>query len=197
MNKKVIVFIILALVIIVALGWYFYPKENIQSQLEKIKQEYPELASQVDDVIEWENKLKEDESIIENYLTLGLAWKSLADRTKDRQITNYKDYYQKALGVYQQGIEITNHHNALFMNNAGNMAKYLEDYELVEDYYQEAISVDPGRDVYYIALAELYEHEMNKTKDEIIAVYDEGISRIVNPGFLEKRKESYLNRINQ
>ena len=37
---------------------------------------------------------------------------------------------------------------------------------------------------------------MNKTKDEIIAVYDQGIKRVMNPSFLEKRKEGYLKRVN-
>lgn len=198
MNKKTITFIILILIILAILaGWYFYSKENTISQLEKIKIDNPDLTIMVDDIISWENKLKEDESRVESYATLGLAWKSLADRAKDLKIANYKNYYKKALEVYEQGILVTIRKNTLFLVNAGNMAKYLEDYEQAEDYYKEAISVAPGDDALYILLAELYEYRLNKSQDEITAVYDEGMKRVLSPEFLKQRKEAYLERSNQ
>lgn len=148
-------------------------------------------------MIKWEKELKKDESRVEIYTTLGLAWKSLADWSQNAGVDNYKDYYQKALGVYEKGIEITRRRNTLLITNAANMAKYLEDYELAEDYYKEAISVSPGDVTYYVSLAELYEYNMGKSKDEIIAVYDEGIKVVIDFGFLQKRKESYLKRANE
>jgi len=194
MSKKVIIFILIAIAI-VAVGWYFYAAQDSQSQLEKLKQEYTELTSLVDDVIKWESKLKEDETRVETYSTLGLAWKSLADKAYDLKLDNYKDYYRKALEVYERGIEITNRRNTLFMINAANMAKYLEDYELAEDYYKEAITVAPGDVRYYVLLAELYEYKMHKSKDEIIAVYDQGMEKVINPQVLQKYKDNYLKRV--
>jgi len=194
MSREKIIMIFILTLIVLAGGWYFYSRpDNAQSELEKLKSEYPELASYVDEVIELKNKLKE-ENKVESYVALGLALKSLADWAKNAGVENYKDYYQQALRVYEEGILITNRKNTLFMENAGNMAKYLENYELAEDYYKEAISVSPGDDNYYILLAELYEYRMNKTKEEVAAVYDEGMSRVINPGYLEKLKESYLER---
>jgi len=197
MSKKIIILIILTLLIIISLGWHFYAKQNIVSDLEKVKQEHPELAGYVDDVIKYENKLKEDETIIETYTSLGLAWKSLADWAKNSGTEDYKDYYRKALEVYEKGIEITNRRNTLLMTNAGNMAKYLKNYELAENYYKEAISVSPGDVTYYVLLAELYEYQMNKAKEEVVAVYDEGMKVVIDPSFLQKRKEVYLNRVNE
>jgi len=193
MFKKIIIFI-LFIIVIITIGWYFYTKQGAQDQLEKLKQGYPELVSYIDNVIKWESKLQEDETRVETYSTLGLAWKSLADWAQDAGVDNYKDYYRKALGVYEQAIQVTNRKNTLFMMNAGNMAKYLEDYSRAEAYYKEAIMVAPGDVTYYVLLAELYEYQMDKTKEEVVAVYEKGMKRVINPKFLEKRKEEYLER---
>ncbi len=128
------------------------------------------------------------------YNTLGLAWKSLAEWSRSAGVENYKGYYKKALEVYEAGVEKTRRRNTLLMTNAGNMAKYIEDYELAENYYKEAISVSPGDETYYVLLAELYEYEMGKTKEEVVAAYDQGIGKAINSGFIIKRKEAYLER---
>ena len=197
MNKKIII-TILALLLIIFLGWYFlyyYNSKDNTVNLEKLKQEQPQLTIYINDVIEAAKQLNENDAVVSNYLVLGLAWKSLADRVKDLKIENYKMYYKNALAVYEKGIEATNRSNTVFIVNAGNMAKYLEDYELTENYYKEAITVAPGDAVYYVLLAELYEYKMNKSKEDIVAVYDEGIKRvIINVGFLQTRKEQYLEK---
>lgn len=196
MNKKfLLIIIITAILIIAGLGWYLYGAKNNQSQLLALKKDYPQLAGYIDNAIKYENKLKEDETNIESYVNSGFAWKSLADWAQGAKAPNYKDYYKKALDVYAKGIEVSQRRNTLLMTNAGNMAKYLEDYKSAEDYYKEAISVSPGDATYYVLLAELYEYEMGKTKEEIIAVYDEGLKRTLDVGFLQKRKESYLKRV--
>ena len=198
MNKKFLLIIIIIIVLIIAgLGWYLYGAKDEQSQLLALKQDYPQLVDYIDNTIKYENKLKEDETNIESYVNLGFAWKSLADWAQSAKVPNYKDYYKKALDVYAKGIEVSQRRNTLLMANAGNMAKYLEDYKLAEDYYKEAISVSPGDATYYVSLAELYEYEMKKTKEEVIAIYDEGLKRTLDVGFLQKRKESYLKRVEE
>ncbi|MCG2698174.1 hypothetical protein L6307_03765 [Candidatus Parcubacteria bacterium] len=195
MIKKIIVFVVIALLFIA--GFYLFLNKEQQtsiSDLEIIKQNHPELSKYIDDAVKWREKLKEDENNIEMYNTLGLAWKSLADWGRNSKLENYQDYYAEALKVYEAGIEKTLRKNTLLMTNAGNMAKYLEDYELAEDYYKEAITVSPGEVTYYALLSELYEYEMKKTKEEVAAVYDEGMKRVLDMGFLEKRKDAYLNR---
>ena len=140
--------------------------------------------------------LEKDKDDIVAYNSLGLAWKSLADWSQKEGVENYKDYYKEALEIYEAGIDKTFRKNTLFMTNAGNMAKYLEDYKLAESYYEEAISVSPGDESYYVLLAELYEYNMNKSEEEIIAVYEAGKKRVLNPLFLEQRKRSFINRFN-
>ncbi|MFA4833837.1 MAG: hypothetical protein WC619_03245 [Patescibacteria group bacterium] len=191
---KKIIFSVLALIIIAGAGWYFFAGDNEQFDLKKLKQQYPNLTAYADGVIKAQENLNQSKEEIENYTTLGLAWKSLAERARQAGIADYAGYYKKALDVYEQGIEKTSRRNTLLMTNAGNMAKYLGDYKLTESYYKEAISVSPGDETYYALLAELYEYEMGKTKEEILAVYDEGMEQALNASWLTARKESYLER---
>ena len=201
-NKKIIIgaAIILLLAAVAATAFWFYQTKTPAGQtnrLESLKTEHPEWASYIDNVIKWQGELAKDQNNIENYTTLGLFWKTLADYASSAKLENYKDYYREALNVYEAGIVKAERKNTLLMINAGNMAKYLEDYKLAEDYYKEAISVSPGDATYYVSLAELYEYEMKKTKEEVIAIYDEGLKRTLDVGFLQKRKESYLKRVEE
>lgn len=196
MIKKIF-FLILAILIITAGGWYFFARDKERSGLENLKQQYPDLAVYVDDVIKAQASLDRNKDEIENYVILGLNWKTLADWSQKNNPENYKDYYREALKTYQAGIEKSLRRNTLLMANAASMAKYLEDYKLAEDYYKEAISVAPGDESYYISLAELYEYQMAKPKEEILAVYDEGLKRVLNAGWLTKRKEAYLQRVGE
>ena len=189
-------FFILAILIIL-FGWYFLRGENKGMDLEKMKSTYPNLTVYIDGVEKAETSLNQDKDEIDNYIILGLAWKSLADWSQKEGVENYKDYYREALKVYQAGIEKTQRKNTLLMTNAGNMEKYLENYQAAEEYYKEAISVSQGDESYYIYLAELYEYQMGKSKEEILAVYDEGLKWLINKNWLESEKEAYLQRLGE
>jgi tetratricopeptide (TPR) repeat protein len=190
---KKIFFSILAILIILG-GWYFFSGKNKNIDLEKIKFAYPNLAVYVDGVMKAQDSLNQNKDEIDNYTALGLAWKSLADWSQKEGVENYKDYYREALKVYQTGIERTQRKNTLLMTNAANMERYLGEYKLAEEYYKEAISVSQGDESYYVYLAELYEYQMGKSKEEILAVYDEGLKWVINKNWLESEKESYLER---
>jgi len=136
MKLKWIIICALA-VLFIAGGWYFFaPGENITNNnqgnqsgnvnLEEVRAGYPELSPYIDDIIKWENTLKEEKDKLENYAALGLAWKSLADRTKN------PEHYQRALGVYEEAIEKTGGQNGLYLLNAGNMENRLKNYQKAE-----------------------------------------------------------------
>lgn len=194
-KRKIIILLSVAVIIIAAIAGLFYFRRSDQvNSLEKTKQDYPALASYIDDVIKWEDKLKENETRVESYATLGLIWKGLADQACNLKAPNCEKYYGDALKVYEKAVEITKRRNTLFLINAGNMARYLKDYAKTEDYYREAISVAPGDASLYLTLGELYEYDLKKTKEEIVALYEEGIKRMLDPRILEKAKEEYLER---
>lgn len=194
-KRKIIILLSVAVIIIAAIaGLFYFRRSDRVNSLEKTKQDYPALASYIDDVIKWEDKLKENETRVESYATLGLIWKGLADQACNLKAPNCEKYYGDALKVYEKAVEITKRRNTLFLINAGNMARYLKDYAKTEDYYREAISVAPGDASLYLTLGELYEYDLKKTKEEIVALYEEGIKRMLDPRILEKAKEEYLER---
>lgn len=199
MKKNKIIVLILAIGIILAALFLFSPKDTIEkvsknSELEKLealKAEDLELSEFVDDVIKSIERVSNDKERVESYATLGLAYKTLADRAQDDK------YYKKALDVYVEAIDLTERKNTLFLINAGNMSIYLKDYEKAEDYLKEAITVAPGDMEPYVKLGELYRYKMNKTVDEVAAVYDEGSKKMLSPAPLILKKISYYKEIDQ
>ncbi|MCX6799555.1 MAG: hypothetical protein NT091_00195, partial [Candidatus Falkowbacteria bacterium] len=129
------------------------------------------------------------------YGALGFAWKSFADYAESYKLANYKDYYQNSLAAYEKGIELSKRKNNLFLENAAKMAIHSDDYVKAEDYFKETLSLTAGDIVIYGELADLYEYNMHKSKAEVIAVYDKGISKALDAGKLTKRKAEYLKRV--
>ncbi|HAT03340.1 MAG TPA: hypothetical protein DCS29_00995 [Candidatus Magasanikbacteria bacterium] len=159
------------------------------SEFDNLSQQNPDLQEFINDIETWENKYTEDPTRIETLSTLGIAWKSLADRTKDDR------HYERALEVYKEGIEKTEHKNTLFMRNAAIMCVYLKRYDAAADFYLEAIEVTPGDQELYVGLAELYEYHLGKSSDEITSLLDKGIERSPFSSQIQSHKERYLNRL--
>ncbi len=191
LNKKTLISLILVIILII-FGIYYYnnssPEDNkALSNLDKLSIENPKLSSYVDEVNKSLGNLKKED--VKTYMTLGLAWKSLADQTRD------KEYYAKAYKVYEEGVNLTQRKNTVFILNAGNMAVYLGDYGLAKQYYEEAISVAPGDLDGYLKLIDLHKYKLKSGKDEIVAIFDKGIKRMLNPAYLKQLKESYLKSL--
>jgi len=191
-NKIIIFGAILILAILAGFIFFFITRNKNSSdnsqELNLLREKYPNFVSFVDEIEKENVNMKSDPELIKNYLALGMAWKSLADRTLAAE------HYKKALEIYQQGIEKTGGKNTLFLMNAGHMAEYLKDYNSAESYYKKAIEVSPGESEYYITLAELYEYKMKKSKDEIIALYDAGLKRVLDRKTLENSKKYFLEK---
>jgi len=197
MNKKIIISTIVVLVILfIGAGVYvYYFFQNIQSRslgnfppdYSTIERDYSSQYKEfVDDIIKESNELVNDKTGFINYFDLGLAWKSLADRT------NNVEHYKTALLVYEKGIEKTERKNPTLIHNAAKMAEYVGDYNLAENYYKEAIRVSPGDSSYYLSLIDLYQYKMNKSRAEILAVFDEALARVItNHDYVQRLKKSY------
>ena len=190
MNKKNIFLLILVIVLMVGvLIFYYLPRrEGSFSELTRLKTEKPELVSYIEEIEASSVKLNKDD--ITTYAVLGLAWKSLADQTQN------KEYYAKALDVYEEAIEITQRKNTLFILNAGNMSQYLEDYQMAKSYYEEAITIDAGDEDSYRKLIELHMYKLKSDKEEIIPIFDQAIKTLINPASFIQWKESYLAGLN-
>ena len=195
--KKVIILIIVFTVICIVFIIYSNKSNNgslltSDNVLDTILEKYPNLFEYTEKVKLYNQKIIEDPFDVENYLTLGLQWKGIADRVDEIEKNKY---YQQALDVYLDGINITQRKNSISLYNAGKMNEFLKQYAEAEDYYKEAISIDPGNGLWYITLADLYQYKMQKTSEEIIEIYDWGIERVIGSEVIKKEKQDYLNSI--
>lgn len=126
------------------------------------------------------------------YMELGLLWKSVAEQSPpDRQ----QPFFKKSLYAYQTGNSKFGAANILFPYNAGQVAMEMGRYDLAETLFKQVIEISPGDDLGYRALAELYMYKLNKTENEVVAVYDQGITKMYNSTPLIFARASYLRRI--
>src|SRR3989338_2221318 len=105
-SKKLYTLITIAIAIVAAgaiMISVFVSADTVAGELDALTKNRPQLA---EFTVKIQGLLKQEAptdevGLMTYYLDLGLAWKSLADRT------NEADHYLKALNVYQQGIELT------------------------------------------------------------------------------------------
>lgn len=147
---------------------------------------YPESKTMIDKIETWQNKVKEEPGNTGAYATLGLAWKSLADK-----VAKDPGLYGEARKVYETAMQIVGPNNSLFILNAGDMAMFEKKYDIAEQYYKTAILNTPGEDQSYLALGRLLKL-MGKSTDEILDVYKKGIETIVPPTQIILEKADYL-----
>ena len=194
-SKNVLILIISFIVIIAGVVVFKINSSSnpLEKELNKISQEKPEwteFTSRIFDLTSQEIPIDENE-IVKYYLNLGLAWKSLADRTLEAK------HYLKALDAYNVGIEISDGKNLVFLNNAGNMAMFAKDYELSKYYFEKSIENFPGDAEAYVNLADLHKYYLGSSSETIVEVYDKGIKRMLSPAPLEDRKRTYLESLEQ
>lgn len=188
-NKVKYLFIIIAVIMVGSMLWYRESQAADIKALSALKREKPALAPFVDEIAALLKKKAGKNELVRHYLTLGLAWKGLADRTRSRA------HYQEALRVYEKGIKYTSRKNTVFLNNAGNMFIYLKDYRKAAKYYEESIRLAPGDGEAYVRLANLHRDYLKSPSALIIAIYDKGIKRMVAPGVLVAEKDNYLRSL--
>jgi len=183
--------IIGAVSVLVVAGAIFFTVSNQNANVagydfSAILQDRPELKEFTDKIQKLLDAGAPDDELVSYYLQLGLAWKSLADRTLD------ETHYQKALQVYEKGIELSNGENTVFLNNAGNMSMEIKDYEKAKGFYEKAIKAAPGDNEAYVRLAELYRDYLGNDSETVIGIYNQGIDRSINTLPLIQRRDEYI-----
>ncbi len=143
----------------------------------------------MDDIIRIKTAVPADDKKVTWYLELGLAWKSLADRTQNIE------HYRQALKIYEAGIDFTGRTNTVLINNAGNMSIYIKDYAKARQYFEESIRLSPGDPEAYLRLVDLHIDYLKSDRQTVLTILENGINRMPDPGFLTKKKESYLRSL--
>lgn len=189
-KSKYLLLAVAAIVVGSAL-WYRESQAADLRALTALKKSRPEIALYIDQISALLKKKPGKKELGNYYANLGLAWKSLADRTKNNA------YYREALAVYEKGIQASGRKNTLFLFNAGNMAIYLKDYQRARQYYEEAMRAAPGDPEAYIRLANLHKDYLRSSPTVIIAIYDKGIKRMVMAAPLMQEKENYIKSLRE
>jgi len=188
-NKGIIIGI--AILILAGGIFYFYGGKseeiNLVDTLPELRVSNPEWGEFIDKIEEWETKVAEDPERNQSYLSLGMAWKSLGDRSNDML------HYKEALKAFEVGNSKTVGGSSLYLVNAGNMAKTLKDYPLAEEYYKKAIEAAPGDVDIYIRLADFYKYQLKKDKSFIIEFLEGSKDRLIAVGPIEQ----YINVLNK
>ena len=140
----------------------------------------------VKDLIERDKK---DPNDVGRYFTLGLAWKTLGEKTHD------SFFFEKALEVYDRGAKKFGAKNILFYWNAGKLAEELGQYQKAENYYLKSIALADSYAEGYQYLAELYRYKLKLSKEKVAAVYDQGIKKLFNPLPLVQSRAAYLRSV--
>ncbi|MBF8280404.1 MAG: TPR REGION protein [Candidatus Magasanikbacteria bacterium] len=194
MNRGTLLTIIAGVLILAALvgGSYGFKSWKERSLITKIEKQLSTDVKTKDLVaaaVDAASKIASNPTSPQPYLLSGMAWKSVADASKE------KYFYQKALDAYKSGIAHIEGVNSILFANAGDMAKELGDYAAAEGFYRQAIASSPGDAGNYISLIELYRYRLNKSQRDILAEYEAAMKTVVYGYNLVASRASYLKDI--
>ena len=133
---------------------------------------------------------KVEEKDYQTYLEEGLHWKSLGDQTGN------SEYYLKAEQVYRKMTEKFPDYWVPWWNLA-NLQRQLKEFEEAEKSFKKAIEIAPGEGNLYLGLIEFYQYDLKKSEEEILAIYQEALKRVVENIDVIISYASYLYQIDK
>lgn len=188
MSKKIIIFIFLILILAGAFFVYEFVYKNEFNYCSKyicsveIEISEGEYNKKLELIKEAEENIKKDPKNLDNYLSLGLYYKSLGK-------------LEEAKKSYLDGLKI-NDKFYLYYLNLGNILADMRDYESAKESYFKAIenkAVEPNN---YLKLADLLVYQIKAPDKEIREVYLEGLKKTGDSNIC-KSYASYLEGIKE
>ena len=123
------------------------------------------------------------------YLNAGLGWMTLGSVTKDNT------WYEEAEWVYTKGDKALNGKNSILVMNLADVQTQLGKYDEAKKTIQRGIDLSPGEPLYYQVLIDLLRYKLHASSDEIFAVYEDGLKRLVGAGPLYISRAAYYRDI--
>lgn len=187
-NKKLLIGV--AAVAALLLVFNIVGKDRVEEWRVKMHiKNNPEWLADYDKIKGLIERDKQEPNDVGRLFTLGLAWKSLGEKTRD------PFFFEKSLAVYERGAEHFGGRNVLFYWNAGKVAEELGRYEDAEKHYLKSIKLADGYAEGYQHLTDLYIYKLKKHKEEILQVFAQGIKTLFDPLPLIALRAAYLRRI--
>ncbi len=150
----------------------------------------PELAALFEKVQKTKADIKNEPEKVSLYFDLGFYWKSIGE------LGGGELFFKKSLEAYEMGIAKFGRKNILFYLNGGKLAERVGEFTKAELYYRKAMEISSADESGYLYLVDLYSYKMNKPKDEILKVFEDGTKKMVAPIPLIAGRAAYLRRIN-
>ena len=182
-SRKQLVISAVAVLIIIVLGvWYFNSGTRAQQQFEKaIAALEPEAQTEVQEFLtkaetRW-NDSRGSDTDLTGYIDAGRFYKMIGS------VYGIDHGYQLAIDVYEEAIGAQGEGNALLYSAAASAYKSLEDHKTAHTYYERAKVLEPGNAQRYTDLASHLRYNFPETPvEDILAIYQEGIDRVVFGG---------------
>jgi len=189
MNKKIKIYAILLLLVIVGtvsvLGYQYWQT----SKEAKLLLANPNTKDSYELIQKRTKEIKEDSENYDAYMSLGFNWKSIGEATKDDK------YLWRAIDAYSEVIKKWGPTAYLPFLNRANTYILLGEYNRAEDDLKLSIELDPGEQNLPVALADLYKNYLNKSDEEIRAVYETAMDRVVGGGNIVNSYAGYLKEV--
>lgn len=193
-KKSILISSILAGIVLLFVGYHFFQlshQDEEKTVMQKLSSK-PELVQNYKKIQELEAKRKADPSKDAGFIvSIGFEWKSLGDLTQDPY------FYEKALALYNEGIQKYGSTNIAYYWNAGKVAEALKRFDQAEFDYREAIRISPAYNQSYHNLAELYIYQMKKDDKDILSVFAEGLKGTSGDASLYLSQCSFLRMRNR
>lgn len=126
-----------------------------------------------------------DEKVL-YYIRLGLAWKTVAEISRDNQDFMY------AADAYKKAVEYSDGKNIVPIVNVGVIYEIIGDYSQAEKYYLQARSVNIAEYDPTKRLVDLYTYKIDRDPKEVVVLIDESLKLTVEKGLFLQLKAVYL-----
>jgi tetratricopeptide (TPR) repeat protein len=186
-NKSLLTVIIVLLVLIVV-GYFAYSKgyfsywqnetDNITNQDQKNSDEEIKFT---------EEEVKQYEQYLQDALPLILAGDN-----------GNKESYLKAIELYEKAAAIGNNNVWIPFLNIGNVYRKMGEYDKAEEAYNKALEISKyGSETVYLQKIDLYQYYLKKSNEDIIKIYEESLSTLVDNGNIVVRYSGFLRDIGE
>lgn len=107
-----------------------------------------------------------------------------------------KDAYNRAIAAYKEAATISHYSNWIAYYNLGDMYRRIGDFDRAESAYNNALTISGGRQLNaYLAKAEMYRYQLNKSPEEIKAIYEEALAKSDDLNNVQVAYAAYLKAI--
>ncbi len=174
-SKLKVILIVIAVIILIAVGLFYYSANNPNELEENIPEEFPYEI----DFSQAENISEEQLETLKRYYETGK--KQYAENPESfNALMNFAfiyyqlEDYEMARDLYIKVGENSPKNYSSFWN-LGNTYVFLEDYNGAEQAYLKTIENEPKQVKHYIALADLYRHHFPEKRNQIPDILKSGL----------------------